>query len=106
MSRPVRNKKAPVPLYVPDEDIVFEDDISGESGDESIASGDDMSVDEEDDASGPNEYVYDDFVVPDDASDIEEPVEGTPSELDDYEFSDSEEDSLDSDSTISSEFSE
>lgn len=74
MQRPQRNRKAPVPLYVPDANQVMEDDYSDDGGDdggdddddgESIGSSDtDVSYS----GSEPNEYQYDDFVVPDDAS--------------------------------------
>ena len=64
--RPQRTRKAPVPLYVPDENVKMEDDF------------DDSGVDEEDDecsdsdvsysGSEANEYEFDDFLVPDHVS--------------------------------------
>ena len=70
MQRPQRTRKAPVPLYVPDANVVMEDDFDeagdGSSSDEgddggSIVSGSDVSYS----GSEANEYEFDDFLVPD-----------------------------------------
>ena len=92
MQRPQRNRKAPVPLYVPDADQVMEDDYSDEGSDEDD---DGESIDSSDtdvsySGSEPNEYQYDDFVVPDDASLSMEGEQGE-EEDDEASFSGSEE---------------
>lgn len=108
--RPTRERKAPKPIYVPDESVQMEDDYSD---DESVSlhsscDGDDcdMSVDSGD--TGPNEYVYDDFVVPDDLVEYDTESEKEESELD-IDDEDEDEDSYsdsnsDSEATVFDEF--
>ena len=90
-SRGKRVVKAPVPLYVPDEDVM--DDSEVES-DFDIDDEDDEGLSiasEEGDESEPGKddnYEFDDFVVPDDASLGQEPDDDTDEES---EWEDSEE---------------
>ena len=72
--RPKRERVPPKPIYVPDENIQFDDDLSVDSEfdeDELDAVIDEIEAQEnrfEED----NEYKMDGFVVPDDVSDTEE----------------------------------
>ena len=102
--RPQRTRKAPVPLYVPDENVKMEDDFDDEEEGEDVS-----GVDEEDDecsdsdvsysGSEANEYVFDDFLVPDHVSvvasddEAEESADSGDSDDDDSDDVDSEDDS-------------
>lgn len=81
MDRPRRTVRRPVPLYIPDPDILLEDDSSVDSSfdpdassngseyeeDSGEDSGEDSEEDSEEDSGLPNEYdMTDGFVVPDD----------------------------------------
>lgn len=71
MQRPQRNRKAPVPLYVPDPNQVMEDDFSDDDDDDDDEDGEDLETGSDVSYSGSEEenaYQYDDFLVPDDAS--------------------------------------
>ena len=90
--RPQRNRKAPRPVYVPDEDIQFTDDLSVDSdfdmdGNESIGSEDSFSSEE----SGDDEYdMNDGFLVPDDYVDSSDDLsDDSEEEFSDYSDSSS-----------------
>lgn len=103
--RPKRTIRPPQPVYVPDEDIRFEDDYSEDSSfDEDELSEiddsdslEDLSSDDEDDDDEPNEYEYDDFLVPDDCEDDEEEGEDEEEEEEEDDLTDSDGSDLDDD---------
>lgn len=92
MQRPQRNRKAPVPLYVPDANQVMEDDFSGEEDDDDDDDGESIGESDSDvsySGSEPNEYVYDDFLVPDEAS-VSQETQGDDEEEEELDSSDTE----------------
>ena len=103
--RPKRNIKKPVPVYVPDENITFEDDISVSSDDidlsdvSSTVEYDSEEFDSDEEIEEGNrkrkrsdeDYEYDDFVVRDSEKDSEY-LESTDSEESFIESSEEEDD--------------
>lgn len=97
-----RTRKAPVPLYVPDENVKMEDDFDDEE-DEDVS-----GVDEEGDecsdsdvsysGSEANEYEFDDFLVPDHVSVVASDDEAEESADDDDSCDSDDDDSEDDDS--------
>ncbi len=91
--RPKRNIKKPVPVYVPDEDMTFDDDISVSSGEVDLSDvsstveydSEELDSDEEKEEGNrkrkrsDEDYEYDDFVVRDSEEDSEY-LESTDSE--------------------------
>ena len=104
MQRPQRTRKAPVPLYVPDANVVMEDDFDeagdGSSSDEgddggSIVSGSDVSYS----GSEANEYEFDDFLVPDHES-TGQASEASDEDSDDEDSDDEMADAAESEQTV------
>ena len=107
MDRPKRVRRAPVPLYVPDENQVMTDDFDdeeddGESlGEDSGSDGSDVSYS----GSEENEYQYDDFLVPDQAS-VSQAGSDDEDEESSFSGSDDSDDSDDSDNNDDSDSDE
>ncbi len=101
-SRPVRQRNAPKPIYVPDENLEFDDDLSVDSefDEEELDAVLDEIEEQENRFEEPDEYKMDGFVVPDDASDEEEFLPDENSDMSMGDESDTSEDSFSEDEDL------